>query len=422
MVGRKGQKNAKSDEKKEKREKSEDASPLKVQFKKGVHRRMKEYEAEKPAEDENSTSTTDTESKKRRAVKWACNHCKKAKASCDDERPCGRCKRLGLPDCADSEHSRRGRNTIRGLKAITSKAEAQMVKQMFGSENDSGVSHGSHGSHALHGHRLDAQGTFATTSGVPVQGESPAMALTPAAVPAFFSAAAVEDGRGAGEDGGGGGGRIRAVAGSLAEEVVFLRLLLSRVNETSPASTVSALQAVHELYKRGRLGEYAGTISSAFFIPARDEVEAACQEAMERLYSNQSWSTLGLRPSQILASRVVPPGESADPRLQDAASMYSARPVPPLAQPSHIPREWAVMKGGSAAIPPSLVSHEYGMGRRGGSSNEAERGGPPVSSIPHLQEGGQQGAEVRMGEGTPMWPLPVRNYRPPPYLPPFHPQ
>lgn len=51
-------------------------------------------------------SKSSTNRKKGARAKRACFHCKKAKTSCSNERPCSRCVRLGLTDtCIDTPRS-----------------------------------------------------------------------------------------------------------------------------------------------------------------------------------------------------------------------------------------------------------------------------------------------------------------------------
>ncbi|KAJ3414878.1 hypothetical protein HDV05_005942 [Chytridiales sp. JEL 0842] len=52
--------------------------------------------------------------KRRPQVKIACQHCKRACKKCDEQRPCGRCARLGLPDCNDAPRKERKKGFKRG--------------------------------------------------------------------------------------------------------------------------------------------------------------------------------------------------------------------------------------------------------------------------------------------------------------------
>ncbi|KAJ3102472.1 hypothetical protein HDU97_000554 [Phlyctochytrium planicorne] len=54
------------------------------------------------------------ERKRRRQVKVACTHCKKACKKCDDQRPCSRCIRLNLGPCCDAPRKERRKGFKRG--------------------------------------------------------------------------------------------------------------------------------------------------------------------------------------------------------------------------------------------------------------------------------------------------------------------
>ncbi|KAL9644189.1 hypothetical protein ABK040_005651 [Willaertia magna] len=57
-----------------------------------------------------TANTTATVKKKRKQVKKACLNCRKSHSACGNERPCNRCKELGITDtCQDVENKKRGR-------------------------------------------------------------------------------------------------------------------------------------------------------------------------------------------------------------------------------------------------------------------------------------------------------------------------
>ena len=54
----------------------------------------------------NHTKKKSNDSQPKKRAKRACFHCKKAKTSCTNQRPCARCVRLGLSDtCLDTPRS-----------------------------------------------------------------------------------------------------------------------------------------------------------------------------------------------------------------------------------------------------------------------------------------------------------------------------